>query len=317
MQLFLRPSPPGGLEKFNEDVKVYRDRIEKIFAAAPAGVDAIEAVEVAEVAAEGEAPTKKTKKQKKPDPFSPKWTDYKPVFAEAQHGKCGYCEMMVIGSHPGDVEHYWPKGEVWQLKDDPTKTGLERRWASTIEGRQRDVISARGYWWMAYDWSNYLLSCLVCNEYWKLSYFPVEEDPRQLPPDAQKQEVPLLLNPFDHTRNPADHLRFDELGQIEAKDKSSCGVATIRTCGLDRESLRRDRIEKARRAYKLAQQLASADQANSEEILKDFYELGNHEYVHSGMVKAIFEDLCGMTWKQLMDLVEPNPPLGELNPASA
>jgi hypothetical protein len=301
LQLFVRPPPPGGVKKFNKEVKLFRDRVKEIFAAKKAGKTSGKGNElaVANVNVESAKGKKKTE-----DPFSPKWSDYKSIFAEAQSGKCGYCEMMVTGSQPGDVEHYWPKGEVWQLKDDPKEGGLERRWASTVEGRKRDVVSERGYWWLAYDWSNYLLSCAVCNQYWKLSYFPVLESPRQLPPNAEKPEVPLLLNPYDVSRNPAEHLRFDDLGQIEAKDKSSCGFETIRTCGLDRESLRRSRSEKARRAYKLAHDLNNTnDQLEITEILKDFYELGRDEYVHSGMVRGIFEDLGGLSWKKLKKLV--------------
>ena len=300
MQLFKRPEPPGGIAQFTQEVKTFRERIEGIFGPNKAPAPAAPAV-----AEPTESGSSKRKKPKKEDPFAPKWSDYKAVFAEAQNGKCGYCEMMVTGGHPGDVEHYWPKGEVWQLPDDPAQQGQERRWASTIEGRKRKIISETGYWWLAYDWSNYLLACTVCNQYWKLSYFPVKDDPRAVPPTEANKEVPLLLNPFDDTHKPSEHLRFDDLGQIQAKDMSPWGSQTIRTCGLDRESLRRSRVQNARRAHKLAQDLnATNDPDETSEILNDFYELGRIEYVHSGMVRALFEDLCGLTWTQLEELVD-------------
>lgn len=297
MQLFVRPSPPGGLAQFEQDVKLFRERIEEAFKANESGA-------VSPAPAEGESA------EKKKVTFSPKWTDYKSVFAEAQYGKCGYCEMMVIGGQPGDVEHYFPKGAVWRLQDDPSMWGRERKWASTVEGRKPEVISEQGYWWLAYDWSNYLLSCTVCNQYWKLSYFPVENNPRHLPPSAEAQEIALLLNPFDDSRNPAEHLHFNDFGQVEAKDDSPFGYETIRTCGLDRESLRRARQEKARKAYKLAHDLnTTTDEQKINETLRDFYELGRDEYAHSGMVRAIFEDLCGLSWTQLKKLVDSVKPI--------
>jgi len=94
----LRP-PPG----FAKAVKTYRDSVKKAYKSK----------------ADGANDQKKIK-------FTQKWKDYKAIFAEAQHGKCSYCEIMVIDGQPGDVEHYWPKGEVWRLKDDPNTLGQER-----------------------------------------------------------------------------------------------------------------------------------------------------------------------------------------------
>ncbi len=308
MQLFTRPAPPNGMQGFDDDVETQRLVVKGHFGQGPAPAGVAPAIAVRPPRRRTASTNGKTAKPSKTkesaeavkDPFVAKWKDYKTTFAEAQSGKCGYCEMMVIGGQPGDVEHYYPKGEVWKLKADPDSWGKEKKWASTIEGRERDVISQTGYWWRAYDWSNYLLACAVCNQYWKLSYFPVQDDPRRLPPDDQVEEIPLLLNPFDSKLNPADHLRFDELGQIEAKDKSSFGYETIRTCGLDRESLRRSRSEKAQRAHSLAQDLnKTQDAATIDRILKDFHSMGQDQHVHSGMVRAIFTELCGLTWAEL------------------
>jgi hypothetical protein len=251
-------------------------------------------------AARAASPLKPPRKTVK---FPDTWKNYKGLFAEAQHGKCGYCEMMVTGGQPGDVEHFYPKGEVWALRPDTLTWGAERSWASTVEGRLHDVLSDQGYWWLAYDWSNYLLACTVCNSYWKLSFFPVEEESRALPPSADVVETPLLLNPFG-SHEPAAHLSFTEFGQIVAKDLSRFGAETIRTCGLDRVSLVRARLEKARRAHFLARELVTADKTEKiVSILRDFQELGREEYVHSGMVRAIFKDLCGTDWNELEEML--------------
>jgi hypothetical protein len=276
MQLFKRPPRARGFEKA---VEQHRTTIKLFFQSRVAG-----STETAQ--------------------FAPVWRDYKSHFAKAQRGKCGYCEMMVIGGQPGDVEHYRPKGEIWVLRDDPATWGQEKEWASTVAGRQHEVLCDQGYWWLAYEWSNYLLSCTACNSYWKLSFFPVSDNRRKLPPRWNARETALLLDPFGSSKKPQEHLRFDDLGQIEARRDSRWGYETIRTCGLDRESLRRSRQEKARRAYKLAKDLSeSADDHTYGQTLRDFYELGRDEYVHSGMVRAIFEELCGLSWEKLKALV--------------
>ena len=241
--------------------------------------------------------------------FDAKWGKYKDVFAEAQGGKCGYCEMMVIGNQDGDVEHFFPKGEIWQLDDrDPDSWGKERDWASSVADRKRPVISSRGYWWLAYEWSNYLLSCAVCNQKWKLSFFPVGNTPRKLPPTKRSKEQALLLNPFDEAVDPTLHLKFGSLGEVEARDSSPYGFETIRTCGLDRVSLRRAREEKAERAFLLLIDLDEAirnRQRDAEQKhYQDFYRLGKEHRVHSGMVRIIFEQGTGMKWEDLVRLVE-------------
>ncbi|UUQ65316.1 HNH endonuclease [Pseudomonas fuscovaginae UPB0736] len=58
---------------------------------------------------------------------------------ELFHGKCAYCESFYYGTAPVDIEHYRPKGSVYEDLDHP------------------------GYWWIAMDWDNLLPSCIHCN----------------------------------------------------------------------------------------------------------------------------------------------------------
>ena len=59
----------------------------------------------------------------------------------AMHGRgCAYCQRNLPGSDRGDVEHFRPKNI---------------------------------YWWMAYAFDNYLLSCSVCNSAIKVNRFPI------------------------------------------------------------------------------------------------------------------------------------------------
>jgi hypothetical protein len=227
------------------------------------------------------------------------WSKYKPLFAQAQHGKCGYCEIDVIGGQAGDVDHFWPKGEVWELEEDDATWGREHPWASTVTGRKRKVLAEQGYWWKAYQWTNYVLACIVCNEYWKLSFFPVQNEPRAIPPTEQTTETPLLLDPYDAACNPGEHLRFTELGHVEVRNGSRVGFETIRTLGLDRESLRRLRQRQAQRAYRLARELVAADDTRTNQILFDFSEMGQPQNAFAGMVRIIFEEQCGVAWSDL------------------
>lgn len=244
---------------------------------------------------------KSTEKKKKKDVFSPKWSAFKDEFSKVQYGKCAYCEVSVIGAQHGDVEHYYPKGQIQALHDDPGTWGRERPYLSNVEGRSPRILSETGYWWLAYEWSNYLLSCMVCNEYWKGAIFPVEDDPRRLPPTSDVSEIALLLNPFDDV-NPAEHIHFDSFGQIHSASNSLRGFETIRTCGLDRPSLRGFRAGIAREAYYLANKLSKADTPSQiKDILYSLYLKGVETNHHPGMVRVIIERRCGLIWPELVD----------------
>jgi hypothetical protein len=59
----------------------------------------------------------------------------------AMHGRvCAYCQCDLPQNDPGDVEHYRPKST---------------------------------YWWLAYEFQNYLLSCRICNQVRKRELFPL------------------------------------------------------------------------------------------------------------------------------------------------
>ena len=61
----------------------------------------------------------------------------------AMHGRvCAYCQCHLPHNDPGDVEHFRPKSR---------------------------------YWWLAYDFVNYLLSCAACNRNRKKEKFPLAQ----------------------------------------------------------------------------------------------------------------------------------------------
>ena len=62
-------------------------------------------------------------------------------------GKCAYCESPTDVVAHGDVEHFRPKSI---------------------------------YWWLAYCFDNHLFSCRICNETYKLDYFPLDPNGKQI-----------------------------------------------------------------------------------------------------------------------------------------
>lgn len=241
------------------------------------------------------------------------WTAHKVTFSRCQCGKCGYCEMFIAADPSGgDMEHYRPKGEVTALGDDPTTWGREVEGHNSRDPnhrRQAPRVSA-GYWWLAYEWRNYLLACGTCNQKWKGNLFPrkgaAPGDPTRAGVGA---EAPLLLNPYGD-EDPARHLAFDQIGLVTPHNNSPHGWETIRTCRLDRETLVRSRFAVAEVAWPavtlLLKELANQPRraAKLRRALSGLLKLGACGRQHAGMVRAMWaqRDPYGLSWKQLRDL---------------
>jgi hypothetical protein len=73
---------------------------------------------------------------------------------KAQKGKCAFCESNIISIASGDVEHFRPKGGYKQNE------------------KQVD-LSKPGYYWLAYEWDNFFLSCERCNRIFKKNLYPL------------------------------------------------------------------------------------------------------------------------------------------------
>ena len=233
------------------------------------------------------------------------WQDFKADFSKQQHGKCGYCEINVMVGHFGDVEHFAPKNEVAEFNLGDNE-GSEVEHLAILKGRSPSLKVAPGYWWLAYDWDNYLLSCGICNQTWKNSLFPVKHPPpRAGAPLETDIESILLLNPYG-LKDPARHLRFDINGFVSPRNSSVYGRETIRTCGLNRLALLNARKPVAERAFaavvdaQKAQQEGVAPEDN--EGLQDLHRMGQDgpTAVHPGMVRAIIiAELEPLTWEVL------------------
>lgn len=175
--------------------------------------------------------------------FPDHWGKHKYHFIEAQYkGKCAYCETQVIAGSSGDVEHFRPKAYCQALSSAANRND----YVGQRPGRRNVGARTEGYWWLAYDWRNYLLSCNRCNAVWKKNQFPVKAG-RLAHGNKFSKEEPFLINPFKV--DPEKHFDFNATtGQIRGLTPQ--GIVTIDVCGLDRRSLEVQRAIKGSRLDK-------------------------------------------------------------------
>ena len=105
------------------------------------------------------------------------WTNFKPILIKYYGEKCWYSECSLEGSF-GDVDHFRPKGKSTDDK--------------------KNIILSDGYWWLAYDYLNYRLSCEKSNRSYgdggKNDMFPLK--PGTVPAtQGNKNDIPVLLDP--------------------------------------------------------------------------------------------------------------------------
>ena len=112
----------------------------------------------------------------------------------------------------------------------------------------------------------------------------------------------MLLNPFGRA-DPIFHLSFSGLGQIAPRNRSIHGEATIQTCGLDRESLRRQRqgiaADANRHADRLQLALNNHDMQRAHDAVVDLLSLGAEDRAHAGMVRSIVWVKLDCRWPDL------------------
>ena len=160
------------------------------------------------------------------DDFSSYWLNpnvREPLW-ELHHGKCCFCERKRWIKRESDIEHYRPKSKVTKEANHP------------------------GYWWLAYEWKNYLFSCKPCNEDHKRNHFPLlPGSPRAAGPDDDLgMERPVLLNPIDD--DPESCISYDWwTSRLYVKalgyDDDNRGSETIKILGLNDAHLMEERAE--------------------------------------------------------------------------
>lgn len=181
-------------------------------------------------------------------------TELAAAMEAAMGRKCAYCESDFAHVMPKDIEHYRPKSEI----------------------TSGDTTLQPGYYWLAGEWENLLVSCADCNrarnhevpdqpkkiKLGKETQFPLSDEQRRVRargPLDPEDTVRLLLNPC--VDEPADHLTFDEKGLIHARpdangNESMLGTTSIAVYALQRKELVEKRLETVNSFRHEFQQLA-------------------------------------------------------------
>ncbi len=212
------------------------------------------------------------------------------------YAKCTWCECWRDRGEI-DVEHYRPKGAVTHWEGTPG-------YVSNEPPKEKDV-SATGYWWLAFSWPNYSLSCNTCNRRWKRNLFPVTEPRPPCIEGVELTETPLLLEPGSLFRT-KDHFRWTDLAIMEPE--SERGYATIVTCGLNRKSLQNERLKVLRDVNKSIDDLRDALPVENEtkvrRVLRELRGLGARTSEFTSMVRWVVEKRLECEWEDL-DQVPP------------
>jgi len=238
------------------------------------------------------------------------WRKLKPHFVDVQHDKCGYCEKPI--SDDGDVEHYRPKGVIQKL----VAEGIEHEHSKRLSGRKRPQIAEYGYWWLAYEWENYLLSCNICNQKYKNALFPVavprpsREHEKFIVCNPKESDInrekPLLINPFETDLDPFQHFEYSGSGLVRARASCSRGLETIKVCGLHRISLVEARSLKAAGTKSNALMFLAAERKSAIQSIHatNIYFDGHEKQPFAGMVRIIFKQITTFEWSELKALIE-------------
>ncbi|MEM8713837.1 MAG: retron system putative HNH endonuclease [Planctomycetota bacterium] len=203
------------------------------------------------------------------------------------HRKCVYCETRIGDGASWDVEHYRPKGAVAERANHP------------------------GYYWLAYEWTNLLPSCSLCNQKrkdpplfhdraslpaaGKLDQFPVDDEDHRAMDHHQSigDEVPMLLNPT--VDDPELYLTYAIDGSIQPIEDDPFATETIRILHLNRRRLKLSRAAHIPLVSKAVRMLRMVEATQDPALIADATEvveiLCADDYIFAGVARAIREDL--------------------------
>jgi uncharacterized protein (TIGR02646 family) len=196
--------------------------------------------------------------------------DVKSALRAAQHGKCAFCESQVTHIAYGDIEHFHPKGG--------------------FRPGRRHPLEFPGYYWLAYEWSNLLFACQLCNQRHKKNEFPLLDETKRARSHrhALADEEPLFVDPS--AEDPALSISFR---QEVPFPRNKRGRETIRALGLRRSELsevRRDYFTALQAVFVLAYVLGPDDAARLASDVADARRLlqraATDEGQYAAMVRA-------------------------------
>ncbi len=223
----------------------------------------------------------------------PDWSEIKDVFVRLQQGKCGFCEKRLedgdlelhenVGAYEQDVEHFRPKKAVddWQPHADlgfPVNCG-----------------NPAGYFALAYDLRNYLISCKTCNSKFKRNGFPIEGTQGKSNAtdvaNLNSKEQPLLVNPVDSQDvDPAKILTFQCVmpcpvaGDGRNRRRAQVVIQFFRLA--TRESLIRERFDKMTNIWRAFKDLSSANATEQTAAARDLKAWQADSAPHASMARA-------------------------------
>jgi uncharacterized protein (TIGR02646 family) len=199
--------------------------------------------------------------------------DVKSALVRLQDEKCCFCESRITHISYGDVEHFRPK-------------------AGWVQVNER--LNKPGYYWLAYEWNNLLLSCDKCNRRYKKNYFPISDTTQRALSHHYNiaAESPIFVHPV--LENPEAHITFDGAAPKHLTER---GRVTIEKLGLDRRELNEVRLEslnKVRDIYFLANNTPATTVEIKRQALLVIYKYFNESQLpqtqYSAMLKAFFRD---------------------------
>jgi hypothetical protein len=188
------------------------------------------------------------------------------------YGKCAYCEAPIVDYQHGDVEHFRPKLAVTDENDNPIF--LRDDDGNVVLDAEGLPVHHPGYYWLAYDWTNLLPSCVKCDQPSKIgdtkigkhSRFPVRGRHAQSLEEVA-DEQPLLIHPGED--DPAEHLSINSTDGLLVP-LSERGQTCIDLLGLNlRDQLVEDRKKACDQVWYLVNRLTrpGGDAQAAQELL--------------------------------------------------
>lgn len=193
-----------------------------------------------------------------------KYDQYRKALEGEQGPKCCFCEKPIEG---GEIEHFRPK----------------KAWQQNIG----DPLERPGYFWLAYRWSNLLISCRECNQSGrKGNRFPITGIRALHPKNNLELEGKILINPAEE--DPSQFISFNEdipVG-VDANGRGDDNIALFELKNrADLKSIRRDKFD----LYQTNSLLLKMDEVNEKakrkasDILK---RATRNKQPFSGMIRA-------------------------------
>ena len=206
------------------------------------------------------------------------------------NGKCAYCETFLRDFQRGDIEHFRPKLGVTDENDQPIEVDYGN-------GPEEHI----GYYWMCYDKTNLLPSCVTCNQATKLkdykigkhNRFPVMGD-YAIDESGIGKEQPLLINPI--VDDPAKYIGLETEGRfrgfLKGLDGEDRGEMTIKILGLNlRDQLverRQGKMNEVR--AKLVTLIMGVAPDAKEKIIRELTEMRNGKGEYSLAVVEVLRE---------------------------